>query len=229
MKKTGKVQIKMSPYALLSSVLAFVIASHHSSDGDVPGWMALVGIAIIGVVAVVIYLSSESSKSKKQQQRFEIDNWNHNRYLEWRAKVDATGQISPLPCGLLLKKGEECLYVAHQVTLYEVRAVRHSTHNFGSIPLGSSRVRIGSGRSTSYSTDEWTPIAFGELYVTNKQIYFDGDKQDRKILMEKIATIEADYSAVEISSDTRQKSMVFTDCNGQIIRDVVQLVRNENM
>lgn len=83
--------------------------------------------------------------------------------------------------------------------------------------------RIGQGTSTSRSTDEWTPIAVGELYVTNKQVYFDGNMQDRKIPLGKIATIKADYSAVEVSSDARQKSMIFMNCNGQIVRDAVQI------
>lgn len=210
----------------MNEVFAVVLfaASRRASGGDVPVGVLLlvvmVAVALFGVAYII--QSMENEKRRKRQEQ--IDRNNNVRYLQWQNTVEHAGHIAPVPCSLMLKRGEQCLYVAHNVTLFEVRAVRNSTHTFGSMPLGNSRIRIGRGYSTSSSSDEWKPIASGELYVTNKQVYFDGDKQDRKIPIGKVATIKADYSAVEISSETRQKSMVFMGCNGQIVRDIVQCV-----
>lgn len=210
----------------MSELLAvvFFAASRRASDGDAPvGVLLLVGVVAVAVF-VVAYVIQSMEKEKREKEQEQIDRNNNVRYLQWQNTVEHAGQIVPVPCSLMLKRDEQCLYVAHNVTLFEVRAVRHSTHTFGSMPLGNTRVRIGRGYSTSSSSDEWKPIASGELYVTNKQVYFDGDMQDRKIPISKVATIKADYSAVEISSETRQKSMVFLGCNGQIVRDIVQYV-----
>ena len=208
----------------MSVIFTFVMfAAKRHSSGDMPPGIAifLVAVSVIALIVAIAYQMIQNEKRKRQQA--ERDKWNNRQYLAWHARVQQFGRIHPVPCDLMLKRGEECLYVAHNVTLYEVRAVRHSTHSFGSVPLGKTGIRIGQGASTSRSTDEWTPIASGELYVTTKQLFFDGDMQDRKIPLAKIATIKADYSAIEVSSETRQKSMIFMDCNGQIVRDAVQL------
>lgn len=209
---------------MVNLIFCFVmLAARRHRAADMSPEMMLFAVAAFVIVLIIVgaYQIVQNEKHKKQQAQ--LDRWNDKRYREWHVRVRQMGCIQPVPCSLMLKRGEECLYVAHDVTLYEVRAVRHSTHAFGSMPLGKTGIRIGQGTSTSRSTDEWTPIAVGELYVTNKQVYFDGNMQDRKIPLGKIATIKADYSAVEVSSDTRQKSMIFMNCNGQIVRDAVQI------
>lgn len=198
--------------------------SRHSSLFNDPVWTigGIAGVAIILIVFFFVWEMIQSERRKEQQRK--IDKANNARYLSWKNMVSRIGRIVPVDCSLMLKRDEECLHVAKNVTLFEVRAVRKSTHTFGSMPLGNTHLRIGKGWSTSRSSDEWTAIAIGDLYVTSKQVYFDGDKQDRKIPISKIETIKADFSAVEISSETRQKSMVFMGCNGQIVRDIVQCV-----
>lgn len=192
----------------------------------------LFGLVMFVTVLVVVgtlglLLINYREKRKKERRQHKIENYYGTEYQQWRMQVDETGQIEPVPCSLMLKGGEECLYVAHGVTLHETRAVRHSTHTFGSVPLGKSRLRIGGGETTSRTTDEWTPIAKGDLYVTNKRIYFDGDNQDRIIPLDAIVMIKADYNAIDVSAETRQKSMIFTKCNGQMVRDIVQLVNQQ--
>ena len=68
----------------------------------------------------------------------------------------------------------------------------------------------------------------GTLYVTTKQIYFDGDMQDRKIQLKKLSTLKYDDSAVEISCENRQKSMVFMNVNGHIIDDIIHFIRDND-
>lgn len=74
--------------------------------------------------------------------------------------------------------------------------------------MSDTGFNLGGGGATSTSMDVWKPIAKGELYVTNRQVYFNGDKQTRQIPISKIVKIEAGYSAVEISAEAQKKNGV---------------------
>ena len=184
---------------------------------------------IIVLVCLVWYLIGVLKDQESKRLQRLIDKKNNRLFLEWKTGIEASNQIIPVASDLLLAKGEECYHVENMVTLLEVKSVRYSSHSFGSMPVGGSGIRVGRGFSKSESKDEWRIIATGKLYVTNRQIYFDGDKQDRKIPLDKIATLKADYSAIEVSSDNRQKSMIFQGVNGQIVRQLVQILRDESM
>lgn len=198
-----------------------------TSDCDL---FVLLVCGVILLIVIAICAAHESAKRERHRAiQAQIDMHHALYFKDWHNSVVKSGVVAPVACDLILGKGEECLWVEKHVTLYEVRAVRHSVHTFGSVPLGNSGVRVGSGRSTSESTDEWRPISEGQLYVTNKQVYFDGDKFDRKIPVGKIATIKADWSAVEISSDTRMKSMVFAGVNGNVVKEIVLCVTGQDV
>jgi len=204
---------------VLLSILLF--AARRQSVGADMDPMMLGLVVLVMVIITVIYVVVEAvKKAELQKQQQKIDEAQALYYKRWHQQVAVSGHIQAVACDLILSKGEECLRVERNVTLYEVRDVRRSTHTFGSMPIGKG-LRVGRGYSSSESSDEWRPIAQGALYVTNKQVYFDGDKQDRKIPISKISTIKADWSAIEISSETRQKSMVFVGVNGNICREMV--------
>jgi len=218
----------MINFAFLSSVLLFAVSNDIGLE-DLPAesWRnVIVVVAVCVTIGVVAHLV-QSVKRRNTQRK--IDESNRLYYNRWHHQVATTGTIAPVQSPLVLKDGEECLRVECNVTLFEVRAVRRSTHTFGTMPLGNSRIRIGRGYSTSESTDEWRPIAEGRLYVTNKRIYFDGDKQDRKIPLDKIATLKADWSAIEVSSETREKSMIFAGVNGRVCQEIVHCALGRNI
>lgn len=211
----------------MNAMIALVMFAARRSSVQSSPEVIIAAVIVVAVIFVIVFIRQLIENKKQAERQRELDNYHGVKYRQWRMRIQKTGQITPVPCSLMMKKGEECLHVAHGVTLYEIRSVRHSTHSFGSVPIGRSRMRVGGGETTSRSTDEWTAIATGDLYVTNKQLYFDGDKQDRKIPIGKIATIKADVSAIEVSAETRQRSMIFKDCNGQIVRDMVQLASQQ--
>lgn len=207
------------------------VAPHYRNDssarsgdsfslGSMPTSAKVVIVICVVLLGVAICIPVVQSMNSKKNQK-KIDEAHNIEYKKWHDMVVSTGNLASVPCDLILSGGEECLRVENNVTLFEVRSVRHSTHTFGSMPIGKSGIRIGRGYSTSESSDEWRPVAKGVLYVTNKQVYFDGDKQDRKVPIAKISTVKADLSAMEISSATRQKSMLFVGVNGNICREIV--------
>jgi len=201
----------------------FLLAARHSILEEIDHETAMFiygGVALLFVIYGIVQFFVKIDHKKKQEQ---MDEKMHRAYLTWHNMISTTGELVPYATDLVLSKGEECLRLEYNVTLYEVRAVRTSTHTFGSMPI-TRGIRAGRGYSKSESHDEWRPIATGRLYITNKRIYFDGDMQDRKIPLSQLATVKAECSALEISSNTRQKSMIFTGLNGQICRELIQLV-----
>jgi len=209
----------MPMFSFATTFLLF--AARRSSDSNLTPeqYLLIFGVCIAGMIVIGIAKAMESARKRKMQQK--IDENHQLEYRSWHRQIECSGEIKPISCNLILSNGEECLRYETNVTLFEVRSVRNSVHTGGSMPLGKTGIRLGRAYSTSESTDEWRPIAKGQLYVTNKQIYFDGDKQDRKIPLSKISTIKADWSGIEVSSDTRQKSMIFMGLNGNICRDIV--------
>lgn len=161
---------------------------------------------------------SAESDAKTEREREKLK----DEYFDWHSNIESQGTIEAVESSIILGKDEVCLRVEQYVTMHEVRSVRHSVHTYGSIPIGKTRARIGRGYSTSKSTDEWTPISVGNLYITNKQIYFDGNEHDRKIKLKDIVTLKAGWSAIEISTENRQKSMIFSDVNGRICNDIIR-------
>ena len=186
------------------------------------------GLGVTTVVLIAIYELRERRYLKKQIEetvkfKKKQNALNIRRYDEWKRIVLASKTMPSVPCNLVLPLGEVCFWVDEGVTLYEVRSVRTSSHTFGSIPI-TRGVRIGKGISRSESEEEWRAIACGTLYVTNKKIFFDGDKQNRTIPLSKVASIKSETSSVEISGTSRQKSMIFDGANGTAIQDVVNFI-----
>lgn len=205
-------------------------SSSYGSDGDIadffkPPFTYIYMILALVILAIIIGICLENKK-KKQKQAARIEFYK-NQYARWRNEVNRTGTLETIDSPLLLKKGEECLWTEGGVVLHEPRAVRRSTHTYGSVPIGKTRIRVGRGYSTSESTDEWRAISKGQIYVTNKGLYYDGDKHDRKIPFGKIITLNVDTTAIEVSCESRQKSMIFTNVNGYIVRDIVKFVLDD--
>lgn len=144
-----------------------------------------------------------------------------SEYTTWRQRYDAMRTLPTVSCGgMVLARGEVCYAAIQNVSLYETRAVRVTDHMFASQSLGRG-FRIGGGQAVSRSHQEWTPISSGELYITNRQICFHGDMQSRTIPFSKLTAALWDDDLIEVSSSSRQKTMVFRGLNGHMILDVL--------
>jgi len=127
---------------------------------------------------------------------------------EFVAQANRTGGLPAVATNLMLKRGEAAFYCA-PTALSETRAVRHSTAGHGGFRVARG-VWIGSTRGRAESHQEWRHIDDGELTVTNRRIVFDGRKTNRTVPLDKLISCDLRVGEVEISSGTRQKSMVFT-------------------
>ena len=64
--------------------------------------------------------------------------------------------------------------------------------------------------------------------MTNKRVYFNGDKQDRNVALGDIMSIDFDPTTIELSCEKRQRSMVFSVGNGFKAGYILQVLVTNN-
>ena len=177
-------------------------------------------IFIVPIVALlafgITYAIVQRHRRKLMEQRAA------EQYQKWRASMERLGELPPCNIGLRLMS-DETGYLKARATLCETRSVRNSTHTGGAIRIAKG-ITIGRGYSSSESHEEWRAITPGVLYVTNKRIVFDGEMQNRTIKLKDLISVQTAITQVAISTSTRQKTMLFDNLNGQIVRDIIEFV-----
>jgi hypothetical protein len=163
-----------------------------------------VGVALIGLML----LSNARENRKRALQTGQRVTAEAN---EWIASIKQH-DLLPVESSIILKADEAAYYEAPSA-LYETRAVRYSAG-------GGFRVAKGLylGGARSLSAQEWTQIDVGTLTVTNQRLVFNGAKADRVVPLKKIVSANAaSPSQVEVTTESRQKSMVFDASNPIIL------------
>jgi hypothetical protein len=83
---------------------------------------------------------------------------------------------------------------------------RVKTHGYAgssvSIPTGIRGVRFRFGGYTPVRSEEMTPLASGELYVTSKRLLFNGDRRNTSMTLGKIVDCSVYTDAVRIEKST---------------------------
>ncbi len=129
--------------------------------------------------------------------------------------------MQPVPARILLKPGETAFYSAPSI-LYETRAVRH--YQSGSVGFRVAKgIYVGGSKGRSISSQEWSQIDAGTLTITNKRLIFDGGGADRTVALNKVLSAESRMDGVEVSAESRQKSMVFAAENPLILATVIHI------
>lgn len=144
-------------------------------------------------------LCSNKIKNDIQQQ--------YDEEYEEAIKELKSGTIKVINTNMILKNGEEALLQCY-CSLKETRAVRHSFGNGSSVRVFKG-FSVHSGKSTSYSTDEYTTIDRGSIVLTTNRIIFDGEKSDRVIPLKDIISINPFLNGIEVSTSRYKKSMIF--------------------
>jgi hypothetical protein len=137
-------------------------------------------------------------------------------------QIKARKSLIPITTVVLLRKGEKA-YLEGNTTLLETRAIRYHTRGGMGFRVMKG-VYVGGASGTSESKDEWRVIDKGILTLTNERLIFDGDKEDRVIPLKKIISVKTSLDSIEISAETRKKSMLFTLNNPLIWATVIQVL-----
>lgn len=172
-----------------------------------------IGVFFI-ILFVALYLYGAHLTARKNAM---IEEANH-----WLVGIKARKALTPITTNLLLKAGEEA-YLESPSRLEEARAERYYEGGGASVRIAKG-VYVGGGSGASRSVQVTTPIDAGRLVLTNKRLIFDGAKEDRVILLDKIVSINPSINTIEVSSETRQKSMSFTVPNPFIWSTSIRLL-----
>lgn len=131
---------------------------------------------------------------------------------QFSAKLDETKDLPAISSRIILKDGEEA-FDETESALLETRAI---TYTRGSRSGGAFRIAKGvyvggsSGSSRSEGKQELKLIDKGVLILTNKRLVFDGSHENRNINLDKVISVNPHLDSVEVSTENRSKSMLFT-------------------
>jgi hypothetical protein len=123
------------------------------------------------------------------------------------ARVKANNGLSPINASLMLQRGEKA-YMEASTELYETRAVRVHQGGWLSFRL-TRRISVGRAAGVSRSLPQMTRIDTGRMILTNKRLCFEGRIESRTIAIGKIVSIHPFLDGMEVTSESRQKSMYF--------------------
>jgi hypothetical protein len=107
----------------------------------------------------------------------------------------------------MLQRGEKA-YMEASTELYETRAVRVHQGGWLSFRL-TRRISVGRAAGVSRSLPQMTRIDTGRMILTNKRLCFEGRIESRTIAIGKIVSIHPFLDGMEVTSESRQKSMYF--------------------
>lgn len=194
----------------------------RSAEGDLESDSSssvFLGIAIVLAVMLVILKVIRSLPTRKHRKKAAMIR-EANAFL---AGIRARKALTPIAANILLKKGEDA-YLEAACTLNETRSVRHYQGAAMRVRIAKG-VYVGGGGGTSVSLPEMTRIDSGRLLLTNRRLLFDGSTDDRSIPLDKIVSVKSFLDAIEVSTESRQKSMYFTVPNPLIWSAMIQILR----
>lgn len=123
----------------------------------------------------------------------------------------------------LIPEKDEYVFGYADVILNEIRSVRNGTYGGYSIRVCKG-VSFHTGGTRGESHDELRAISQGKLIITNNRIVFIGTGMKREVKMSKVISVNCGWDYIEIASDGRQKSMIFSNINGNICRDMINTI-----
>ena len=192
---------------ILGALSFFSMLATVRGAPEIFSFLVLINIIILcAILCAIPRLLKRSNLKKRQAQLIQEASTFFN-------EVKNNGGFFPISTYILLKNNEQAILYDH-CRLIESRSTRHFERTGGSVRIG--RCSIGQSAGTSYGVDNLKAVDDGCLILTNKRLIFDGRKFDRSIPLNKILSVNSYTNYIEISSESREKSMLFTVGNSLI-------------
>jgi hypothetical protein len=173
--------------------------------------IAVVGVTV--VVAIVVFLSTTHQRDVEERERRQREIQRGAERFAERAKRG----FQPIAVKLLLQKDEYGV-LEEESTLFETRAYRV----YGGAGTRIGRVYVGGGASES--NQRLKQIDNGTLTLTTKRLVFDGARENRALKLGDLLSVNPWSDAIEVSTQRRAKSQVFTVANPLIWASAVHAV-----
>ncbi len=162
-------------------------------------------LPIFLVIGLYSFLKHKGIKTKKNgSDRKEAMTKGMEEFI---AKIKEHKALTPISSSLVLGPKEQA-FLEEDSLLQETRSVRQFRSTGVRVRLMKG-LSVGQSGGRAESHKEWRILDTGKLILTNKKLVFDGNKEDRTILLDKILTISPMLDAIEVSSSSRSGSMVF--------------------
>lgn len=169
-----------------------------------------------------LWKRQQEKEKEKARLEEEIKNNSIKDAKSWIEELKVNKCLQPIQTEMLLKNGE-IAYWQEDAKLIETRAVRHYQSGYTGFRVAKG-MYVGGSKGCSTSSQEWQVLARGKLCITNQRLIFDGDSNDRNIPLKKIIAVNTnDHASIEVSTETRQKSMIFAVRNGYIITLIIRI------
>jgi hypothetical protein len=183
------------------------------------GWYAFAGVVVLVLVSpLLLYIIVRWTMFARRQRREAAARAAANEVEAgvFLGRVAAEG-LKTVWTDLVLGAGEHALLV-DAATLYETRSYRI----YAGAGTSIKGVHVGGGRS--WSEEELRRIDAGTLVLTNKRLVFDGGVENRAIKLSDIVSAAPLADAIEVSTQKRGKSLIFTVPNPLIWAPIVKAV-----
>ena len=169
----------------------------------------VVGILLLIWGAMAYQKQVEDQEAIQQQQAVEaartLDETEVNKLNKILAIIDG-GKVPEINWGSVpfkLLKNERLVYTFYGVQYMERRTKREVVGRSAGVSVRVMKgvsVRTGASKGTPIETDEWVARGFGTFGITNKHLYFSGDRSFR-IPFTKIVAVEQLDIGVEVTRD----------------------------
>lgn len=171
-------------------------------------------IIFLIIIIAAIYIWVKASK-KKEAEKKSIIQRRIEDVKKYFNQINQEKKIPAVETSLLLKKGE-VPYLNDRVNLLEMGKYTISRRGGGAVRVAKG-VYIGGTTGKSRSYDELRDKDTGELVLTNKRLIFDGGANTREISLDKILSVTNHFDAIEVASEGKVKSLIFTGMSNPIL------------
>lgn len=176
-------------------------------------------VIILAVIWFVVRMTNNQKKLSRDKYKRDII----EKAKEFMEEVKENKTLPTVATSLFLDEGEKAILEEH-ARLMETRAVRVT----GGTGLGfrvAKGVYLGGYSGQSESHKEWRVIDEGSLILTNKRFIFKGNKENRSIPLDKVLSVGVMLDAIEVTIDSKAKSLVFLVTNPYVWGGSVQIIR----
>ena len=177
----------------------------------------MAGLIILTVV-VIIFVAINNWRNRPELQLAE-----HKKIAENFIRDFAAKKLPPVRSSLILKPGERAYFSETNVNLYETRA-----YSIG-VGVGTRIGKIFLGSHKSESRDGLKKVDEGWLTITNRRLVFSGRMQQRTLLINEIEDIVSHLDYFSISSEKRDKKLLFQVENPTLWQVLIRNSANGNM
>lgn len=169
---------------------------------------SIITIALICFVVYFLIKVAKKSTLKAQKQQEEERQKLLNETQAFVTQAQEVGSLPIISTSILLESGEQA-HLQESVKLIEPKTVRHNAGAGGRVRIARG-LSVGGWSGQSESRQEWRSLDVGTLILTNKRIFFKGQTENRVLPIKKIIEVGHYTDGIQISSESKTKSSVFT-------------------